>query len=85
MKGEFEIIDPESPSTAELIANLLEEKDIGAEAAFALSVGIIADGASFKSARANTFKTLGRLMEKAERRTMSCSNTPSLRRRTIPR
>jgi len=64
MKGEFEIIEPESPSTAELIANLLDEKDISVAAAFALSVGIIADGARFKSARANTFKTLGRLMEK---------------------
>jgi nanoRNase/pAp phosphatase (c-di-AMP/oligoRNAs hydrolase) len=65
MKGELEIMDPESPSSAEIVANLLDEKDIGKEAAFALSVGIIADGARFKSARAGTFLTLGRLMEKA--------------------
>jgi nanoRNase/pAp phosphatase (c-di-AMP/oligoRNAs hydrolase) len=65
MTGELEIIDPESPSAAEMIANLVDEKDIGKEAAFALCVGIIADGARFKSARAATFTTLGRLMEKS--------------------
>lgn len=60
MKGEIEIIDPESPSASEIVANILP--DIGKEAAFALCVGIIADAARFKSARAETFETLGRLM-----------------------
>jgi nanoRNase/pAp phosphatase (c-di-AMP/oligoRNAs hydrolase) len=66
MKGELEIIDSESPSAAEIIANLIGEKELTKKAAFALSVGIIADGARFKSARAETFQTLGWLMEKAE-------------------
>lgn len=63
MEGEFELIEPESPSTAEIIANVVDE--IGREAAFALSVGIIADAARFKSARAESFETLARLMRKA--------------------
>jgi nanoRNase/pAp phosphatase (c-di-AMP/oligoRNAs hydrolase) len=61
MKGEHEIIDEKSPSAAEIVANLLPEID--AEAAFALAVGVIADGARFKSARSETFATLYRLME----------------------
>ncbi|MEW6748483.1 MAG: DHHA1 domain-containing protein [Candidatus Micrarchaeota archaeon] len=61
IKGEFEIIDSSSPSTAEIIANLGKELD--KDAAFALCVGIIADAARFKSARAGTFETLGRLMK----------------------
>lgn len=64
MKGEMEIIDVKSPSTAEIIANILPEID--KETAFALSVGIIADGARFKSARTETFETLGRMMKIAE-------------------
>lgn len=64
MEGESMIIDPESPSTAEILAGLLPR--IGKEAAFALSVGIIADAARFKSARTNTFEALARLMRIAE-------------------
>jgi bifunctional oligoribonuclease and PAP phosphatase NrnA len=64
MKGELEIVDPDSPSTAEIIANMVGP--FTDDAAFALSVGIIADGARFKSARARTFSTLGRLMEDAK-------------------
>jgi nanoRNase/pAp phosphatase (c-di-AMP/oligoRNAs hydrolase) len=63
MKAEFEVIEPESPSAAEIVANLLP--DIAPDVAFALSVGIIADGARFKSARAETFGTLSMLMKKA--------------------
>ncbi len=63
MKGEFEILDQDSPSASEIIANLVEP---GPDAAFALSVGIIADAARFKSARAGTFDTLGRLMKIAK-------------------
>lgn len=64
MKGEFQIVDVESPSTAEIIANLLPKID--EKVAFALSVGIIADAARFKSARAGTFETLARLMKIAK-------------------
>jgi len=60
MKAEFEIVDPDSPSAAEIVASLLPSID--KDVAFALCTGIIADGARFKSARANTFTTLGRLM-----------------------
>lgn len=64
MEAEFEIIEEESPSAAEIVANLLD--DIEKETAFALCVGIIADGARFKSARGKTFETLGRLMKIAD-------------------
>lgn len=60
MKGEHEIIDEESPSAAEIVAGLLP--DLEKDAAFALAVGVIADGARFKSARMETFSTLARLM-----------------------
>jgi len=63
MKGEFEIIEPEAPSTAEIIANMLP--DVGKDVAFALSVGIIADAARFKHARAEGFEALAWLMKKA--------------------
>ncbi|MFH1393452.1 MAG: DHHA1 domain-containing protein [Candidatus Micrarchaeota archaeon] len=65
LKAEFNIIDMHSPSTAELIAPLVGEID--SDTAFALCVAIISDGARFKSARANTFSTLGPLMEKSGR------------------
>lgn len=61
MKGEVEIIDSNSPSAAEIVANIVPSID--KDAAFALCVGIIADGARFKSARAGTFETLSRLMK----------------------
>jgi nanoRNase/pAp phosphatase (c-di-AMP/oligoRNAs hydrolase) len=62
MSGEFEIIEPESPSASEIVAGLVPASAIERKEAFALSVGIIADGARFKSARAGTFDTLARLM-----------------------
>jgi nanoRNase/pAp phosphatase (c-di-AMP/oligoRNAs hydrolase) len=61
MLAEFEIVDPDSPSASEIIAGLVPPVD--EDAAFALSVGIIADAARFKSARAETFETLARLMK----------------------
>jgi nanoRNase/pAp phosphatase (c-di-AMP/oligoRNAs hydrolase) len=64
MRADVEIVDPESPSTAEIIAGLLPSVD--KETAFALSAAIIADAARFKSARANTFETLAKLMRIAE-------------------
>lgn len=63
MKGEFELIEPEAPSTAEIIANMLP--DVDKDVAFALSVGIIADAARFKHARAEGFEALAWLMKKA--------------------
>ncbi|MBI5222938.1 DHH family phosphoesterase [Candidatus Micrarchaeota archaeon] len=64
MKAEFEIFDDKSPSAAEIVANLIDPKQ--KDVCFALSVGIIADGARFKSARQQTFETLGRLMKIAD-------------------
>lgn len=61
MVGEFEIIDENSPSAAEIVANLINPTD--KRICFALCVGIIADGARFKSARKETFQTLGKLMD----------------------
>ncbi|MBU1165542.1 DHH family phosphoesterase [Candidatus Micrarchaeota archaeon] len=63
MHGEFEIIDHESPSTAEIITGILDDGNIGKETAFALAIAIIADAARFKSARTNTFETLAKLMK----------------------
>jgi nanoRNase/pAp phosphatase (c-di-AMP/oligoRNAs hydrolase) len=63
MKAELEIIDETSPSSAEIVANIVPRID--KETAFALSVGIIADGARFKSARAETFAMLAKLMKKS--------------------
>ncbi len=70
MSGEIDIVDPDSPSASEIVANI--HPSLSQDAAFALSVGIIADAARFKSARANTFETLARLMGicKADYRTL---------------
>jgi len=62
MQGEFDIIDPEAPSASEIVANLVPAPALERKEAFALSVGIIADAARFKSARVGTFETLSRLM-----------------------
>lgn len=62
--AEVMIIDSNSPSTAEIISSLVEEVD--EQVAFALSVAIISDGARFKSARANTFKELAKLMKRSK-------------------
>jgi len=62
IEGEYNIIQPDSPSTAEIIANELDF-DVSPKAAFALCCGIVSDTARFKSARKETFLTLGRLME----------------------
>ncbi len=62
MEAGVMVVDTESPSASEIVANMLP--DVGGDAAFALAVGIIADAARFKSARAATFSTLSRLMER---------------------
>ncbi|MEW6722869.1 MAG: DHHA1 domain-containing protein [Candidatus Micrarchaeota archaeon] len=60
MKAECEIIDEKAPSAAEIVSRIIPE--VGKNQAFALCVGIIADGARFKSARAETFDALHRMM-----------------------
>ncbi|MFH2105948.1 MAG: DHH family phosphoesterase [Candidatus Micrarchaeota archaeon] len=68
MKAETMILDENSPSNCEIIANLLPNESITKEMAFAICVGIIADGARFKSARRETFETLARMMKICEAR-----------------
>jgi nanoRNase/pAp phosphatase (c-di-AMP/oligoRNAs hydrolase) len=60
MKADYEIIDEDSPSAAEIVAQIAPAID--RDSAFGLCVGIIADGARFKSARANTFSVLHGMM-----------------------
>jgi nanoRNase/pAp phosphatase (c-di-AMP/oligoRNAs hydrolase) len=63
MQADRFIIDEESPSTAEIVASLVpvESSDV----AFALCAAIVSDTARFKAGSANTFLTLGNLMDKA--------------------
>jgi len=61
MESPYKIIDSDSPSCAEIIADILPE--INESVAFGLAVGVIADGARFKSARKNTFSTLAKMMD----------------------
>ena len=63
MKSDMLIVDESSPSCAEIIANLVPKEKIDKSAAFGLCVGMIADGARFKSARMETFQTLAKMME----------------------
>lgn len=64
MKAEFELIDEQSPSTAEIIASVIDDDKMDRGVAFGLAVGIISDAARFKSARAQTFEALGGLMKR---------------------
>ncbi|MEM4165903.1 MAG: DHH family phosphoesterase [Candidatus Bilamarchaeaceae archaeon] len=70
IKADFEIIDSQATATSEIIAILLEDAGmldkISKKAIFALCCGIVFDSARFKSARAQTFKILSKLMELAE-------------------
>ena len=63
MTADYVIIEPKTPSTAEIVARLLEYEKIEENLAFALSVAIISDTARFKSSSADTFETLGKLMK----------------------
>lgn len=63
MKAKHEIFVEESPSCCEIIANIIDEKDISKESAFALACGIVSDTARFKAGRKETFETLVRLMD----------------------
>ena len=65
MKSESEIIEEQSPSCAELVANILP-KITDKKIAFALVCAIISDTARFKSGRKETFETLAKLLEIAE-------------------
>jgi len=62
IEGEYNFIQPDVPSTSEIIANELDF-DVSPKVAFALCCGIVSDTARFKSSRKETFLTLGRLME----------------------
>ncbi len=64
MNVETGIYDEESPSCAEVCFDILPKID--QKIATALSCGIIADTARFKSARQSTFSKLGKLLEKAK-------------------
>lgn len=67
MTAKCEIIDENSPSTSELIANLLlPMKKLNKQAAFALACGLISDTARFKRAETGTFSTLAKLIELSE-------------------
>lgn len=63
LKAEFELIDEDAPSTAEIVTGILPsiEKNV----ATALAAAIIADAKRFKSARISTFRVLADLMEKS--------------------
>ncbi|HLC69202.1 MAG TPA: DHH family phosphoesterase [Candidatus Bilamarchaeaceae archaeon] len=61
MKSEHEFWDDHSPSTAEIVANILPQ--VSRQQAHVLALGIISDTARFKSARQSTFATLAKMME----------------------
>ena len=61
MQSEDAVIEEQSPSCAELVANILPEIK-NKEIAIALACAIISDTARFKSGRKETFETLARLL-----------------------
>ncbi len=63
MSADYIIIEPDAPSTSEIVAELIGFENIDEKIAFALSVAIIADTARFKSSGADTFEVLGKLMK----------------------
>jgi len=69
MSADYVIIEPEAPSTAELVVSLAGYDSLDKELAFGLSCAIIADTARFKSSTADTFEILGKLMR-------ICSDVP---------
>ncbi len=64
MKAEFMIIEPDTPSTSEMIVDFIGEENIDERLAFAFSAAIISDTARFKSSSAETFEVLAKLMKK---------------------
>ncbi len=69
MTADYVIIEPDAPSTAEMVFELVGYENIDEENAFGLAAAIIADTARFKSSSADTFSAIGKLMKK-------CSNIP---------
>lgn len=63
MNAPYVIIEPDVPSTAEIIADIIGNEKIDEKMGFALSAAIIADTARFKSSRADTFEKLAELMK----------------------
>jgi nanoRNase/pAp phosphatase (c-di-AMP/oligoRNAs hydrolase) len=64
--GEFNFIDPNAKSTAEIVADILE-KELDKEDAAMLAAAIIMDTARFKSANSSTFGILFKLVEKSKK------------------
>ena len=64
METELMIVDENSPSAAQIVADLLDE--IESDVAYALAAAIISDTARFKAGSADTFETLGKLMKIAD-------------------
>jgi len=64
MEAEFMIIEAETPSTSEMIADFIGEENIDEKLAFAFSAAIISDTARFRSSSAETFEALAKLMKK---------------------
>ncbi len=66
MKAEYTIIEPDVPSTCEIIAELMGDENINEELAFAFSTAIIADTARFRSSSAETFEAIAKFMKKCK-------------------
>ncbi|MFA5077119.1 MAG: DHH family phosphoesterase [Candidatus Micrarchaeia archaeon] len=58
--AEFELWDAASPSTCQLVSQLIQSPE--PKAAFALAVGIVSDTARFKGGNAQSFSELARLL-----------------------
>lgn len=63
MTADYVIIEPDVPSTAEMVLELVGYDKIDEELAFALSSAIVSDTARFKSSGADTFLRMGKLMK----------------------
>lgn len=61
INADLEIIESDSPATAQIISIILPK--ISANAAFALAIGIVSDTARFKNANTQTFEELVKLLK----------------------
>jgi len=65
-EGEFNFIDPDAKSTAEIVVGILE-RELDKEDATLLGAAIISDTSRFKSANNETFGMLFKLIEKSKK------------------
>jgi nanoRNase/pAp phosphatase (c-di-AMP/oligoRNAs hydrolase) len=65
-EGEFNFIDPDAKSTAEIISGILEQ-ELDKDDAAMLAAAVIMDTARFKSANNETFGILSKLIEKSKK------------------